>query len=70
MSVSSENTQAFIPSAKQNRRKVIDQRRMEYRRAIETYAEQRRLQEHLWDFPELIGGKISAGSSRLEGLAN
>ncbi|MEK8082089.1 PA3496 family putative envelope integrity protein [Pseudomonas sp. XK-1] len=36
------------------RRKVIDQRRMEYRRAIESYAEQRQLQQQLSDFPELI----------------
>lgn len=36
------------------RRKLLDQRRMEYRRAIESYAEQRQLQHELVDFPELI----------------
>ncbi|VXB40924.1 Transcriptional regulator [Pseudomonas sp. 8BK] len=36
------------------RRKLQDQRRMEYRRAIESYAEQRQLQHELIDFPELI----------------
>ena len=36
------------------RRKLLDQRRMEYRRAIESYAEQRQLQHELIDFPELI----------------
>ncbi|HSX90951.1 MAG TPA: transcriptional regulator [Pseudomonas sp.] len=36
------------------RRKLLDQRRMEYRRAIENYAEQRQLQEQLSDYPELI----------------
>ena len=69
MSVSSANTEAYVPSAKQSRRKVIDQRRMEYRRAIETYAEQRELQQHLWDFPELIGGAASARHNRLSSLA-
>jgi ribosomal protein L44E len=64
MSVSSAHTEAYVPSAKQNQRKEIDQRRMQYRRAIETYAEQRQLQEHLWDFPELIGGKLGSQHSR------
>ena len=38
------------------RRKLQDQRRMAYRRAIETYAEQCRLQRELADFPDLIPG--------------
>lgn len=41
------------PDAK-TRRKLQDQRRMAYRRAIETYAEQCQLQRELADFPELI----------------
>ncbi|MBU3059608.1 PA3496 family putative envelope integrity protein [Pseudomonas indica] len=36
------------------RRKLADQRRMRFRRAIETYAEQRQLQQELSDYPELI----------------
>ena len=35
------------------RRKLQDQRRMHFRRAIETYAEQRRLQDELGEFPDL-----------------
>ena len=47
------------PDAK-TRRKLQDQRRMAYRRAIEHYAEQCPLQRELADFPELV----SAGYSR------
>lgn len=36
------------------RRKLEDQRRMAFRRAIEDYAEQRRLQRELDDYPDLI----------------
>ncbi|PPV36656.1 PA3496 family putative envelope integrity protein [Ectopseudomonas oleovorans] len=36
------------------RRKLQDQRRMAYRRAIEHYAEQCQLQRELADFPELL----------------
>lgn len=36
------------------RRKVLDQRRMAFRRAIESYAEQRQLQHELDDYPDLI----------------
>ncbi|HEY1029283.1 MAG TPA: transcriptional regulator [Pseudomonas sp.] len=41
------------PDAK-TRRKLQDQRRMAYRRAIETYAEQCQLQRELADYPELV----------------
>lgn len=40
------------PDAK-TRRKLQDQRRMAYRRAIEHYAEQCQLQRELADFPDL-----------------
>lgn len=43
------------------RRKLLDQRRMEYRRAIESYAEQRQLQQQLADYPELIAVNYLAG---------
>lgn len=36
------------------RRKLEDQRRMAFRRAIEEYAEQRRLQLELGDYPDLL----------------
>ncbi|MFV3384439.1 PA3496 family putative envelope integrity protein [Pseudomonas sp. NY15364] len=47
------------PDAK-TRRKLQDQRRMAYRRAIEHYAEQCRLQRELADFPELSGARRAA----------
>ena len=47
------------------RRKLLDQRRMEYRRAIENYAEQRHLQQQLTDYPELIAANYLAASQAL-----
>lgn len=47
------------------RRKLLDQRRMEYRRAIESYAEQRQLQQQLVDYPELIAANYLAGTQAL-----
>lgn len=44
------------------RRKLLDQRRMAYRRAIESYAEQRLLQQELSDYPELIAVNYLAAS--------
>ncbi|MDP3813453.1 PA3496 family putative envelope integrity protein [Pseudomonas sp.] len=49
-----EKAQGHADSEAKARRKLLDQRRMEYRRAIESYAEQRRLQQQLADYPELI----------------
>lgn len=37
-----------------DRRKLLDQKRMAYRRAIEDFVEQRRLQQDLADYPELL----------------
>jgi hypothetical protein len=54
MSAYLDKAQNHANSEARARRKVIDQRRMEYRRAIENYAEQRQLQQQLADFPELI----------------
>ncbi len=48
------------------RRKLLDQRRMAYRRAIESYAEQRQLQEQLSDYPELIAANYRAASRVLQ----
>ncbi|MES2820222.1 MAG: transcriptional regulator [Pseudomonadota bacterium] len=44
------------------RRKLLDQKRMEYRRAIEDFAEQRRLQLELADFPELLAATYVSAS--------
>lgn len=41
-------------SASRNRRQQEDLRRMQFRRAIEDYSEQRRLNQQVADFPELI----------------
>ena len=53
------------PSHESSRRKLLDQRRMEYRRAIESYAEQRQLQQQLADYPELIAANYLAGKQAL-----
>ena len=47
------------------RRKLLDQRRMEYRRAIESYAEQRQLQQQLADYPELVAANYLASKQAL-----
>ncbi|MBU1489733.1 MAG: transcriptional regulator [Gammaproteobacteria bacterium] len=44
------------------RRKLLDQRRMAYRRAIESYTEQYRLERELADYPDLL----SASSQQAE----
>lgn len=49
-----DKPQSHESSDAKARRKVLDQRRMEYRRAIESYAEQRQLQHELVDYPELL----------------
>ena len=44
---------SFQPSAKSRKQQEKDQRRMEYRRAIESYCDQRQLLRELVDYPEL-----------------
>ncbi len=58
----SDEVQARADSDAKDRRKLRDQRRMEYRRAIEYYAEQRLLQRELADYPELIAASYLATS--------
>ena len=41
------------PTAKARKQQQKDQRRMEFRRAIESYGEQRQLLRELADFPDL-----------------
>ena len=43
----------YQPNAKARKQQEKDQRRMEYRRAIESYSEQRRLLQEIADYPEL-----------------
>jgi len=56
-----DKSQSHENSAAKVRRKLLDQRRMEYRRAIEAHAEQRRLQQQWVDYPELIAANYLAG---------
>ncbi len=44
---------SYQPSAKARKQQEKDQRRMEYRRAIECYCDQRQLLRDLADYPEL-----------------
>ncbi|MGF6391683.1 PA3496 family putative envelope integrity protein [Pseudomonas plecoglossicida] len=44
---------SYQPSAKARKQQEKDQRRMEYRRAIESYCDQRQLLRQLADYPEL-----------------
>lgn len=41
------------PNAKSRKQQEKDQRRMEFRRAIESYSEQRQLLQEIADYPEL-----------------
>ncbi|MCY1422610.1 hypothetical protein D9M71_383000 [compost metagenome] len=53
-------------SASKTRRQQEDQRRMEFRRAIESYSEQRQLLQEIADFPDLQTvnvWQVSAASS-------
>ena len=43
----------YQPNAKARKQQEKDQRRMEYRRAIEAYCDQRQLLRELVDYPEL-----------------
>ncbi|MFJ4156596.1 PA3496 family putative envelope integrity protein [Pseudomonas sp. NPDC089752] len=44
---------SYQPNAKARKQQEKDQRRMEYRRAIESYCDQRQLLRDLSDYPEL-----------------
>ncbi|MFP6847633.1 MAG: transcriptional regulator [Pseudomonas sp.] len=60
-----DKPQSYENTDAKARRKLIDQRRMEYRRAIESYSEQRQLQQQLADYPELIAANYLAGKQVL-----
>ncbi|MHC6228118.1 PA3496 family putative envelope integrity protein [Pseudomonas sp. X10] len=44
---------SYQPTAKTRKQQEKDQRRMEFRRAIESYCEQRQLLRDIADYPEL-----------------
>ena len=44
---------SYLPNAKARKQQERDQRRMEYRRAIECYCDQRQLLRELADYPDL-----------------
>lgn len=46
------------------RRKLEDQRRMQFRRAIEDHCEELRLRQELADYPELVAAAYSARTAR------
>lgn len=58
----SDEAQSHVSTDAKSRRKLLDQRRMEYRRAIESYAERRQLQQQLADYPELIAANYLAAA--------
>jgi hypothetical protein len=60
MSGYSDQPQSHQRSAANAQRKLLDQRRMEYRRAIEAHAERRQLQQQWVDYPELIAANYLA----------
>ncbi|WPC05209.1 PA3496 family putative envelope integrity protein [Pseudomonas sp. MBLB4123] len=61
-----DEAQPYAKLDAKTRRKLLDQRRMSYRRAIESYAEQRLLQQELSDYPELIAANYLAAAQALE----
>lgn len=51
------------PSAK-TRKQQEDQRRMAFRRAIESYSDERRLNQEIADYPDLMLWQAPAGGAR------
>ncbi len=51
------------PSAK-TRKQQEDQRRMAFRRAIESYSDERRLNQEIADYPDLMLWRAPAGGAR------
>lgn len=54
-------------STVKTRRQQEDQRRMEFRRAIESYSEERKLNQALSDFDDSISGNFWQASKASEG---
>ncbi|MEK1939379.1 MAG: transcriptional regulator [Pseudomonas sp.] len=57
-----DDAQAYASSAAKTKRQQEDQRRMAYRRAIEDFTEERRLQLELADFPDLLAANFATAS--------
>lgn len=57
-----DEAQPYASSAAKTRRQLEDQRRMAYRRAIEDFTEERRLQLELSDYPDLVAANYLAAS--------
>ncbi|MDF0733402.1 hypothetical protein P0Y43_22155 [Pseudomonas entomophila] len=58
---------SYQPSAKARKQAEKDQRRMEYRRAIESYCDQRQLLRDITDYPDLSDltvWQVSAANSQ------
>ncbi|HAB02411.1 MAG TPA: hypothetical protein DCE25_05555 [Pseudomonas sp.] len=56
----------YLPNAKARKQQEKDQRRMAYRRAIESYCDQRQLLRELSDYPDLhalTGWQVAAANS-------
>ena len=51
------------PTAKSRKQQEKDQRRMEFRRAIESYSEQRQLLQDIADYPELHAVRVWQASA-------
>ncbi|MFI7859633.1 MULTISPECIES: PA3496 family putative envelope integrity protein [Pseudomonas] len=54
---------SYQPSAKARKQQEKDQRRMEFRRAIESYCDQRQLLRELTDYPDLQALTVWQASS-------
>jgi hypothetical protein len=57
-----DEAQPYSNSASKTRRQQEDQRRMAYRRAIEDFTADRRLQMELSDYPDLLIASHAAAS--------
>lgn len=57
-----DEAQPYVNSATRTRRQQEDQRRMAYRRAIEDFTAERRLQQELADFPDLLAANYISAS--------
>jgi len=55
-------------STVKTRRQQEDQRRMAFRRAIESYSEERKLNQALSDFDDSISGRFWQASNASEGV--
>jgi hypothetical protein len=59
----SQQREAYVNLDARARRKQQDERRMYFRRAIESYDEQRQLDAQLMEFPDLLMANPSQSSS-------